>query len=254
MSDLHFRAQVPVFDANVRIGDRRDEVSAVRNRAELLAEMDRHGVSRALIYHAQGEFLSPLDGNEYLQHWLDGGERLEAQWMVMPTAESIAQVKAAHQAGVVRAVRLYDTRHAGLPFRPWAYDELLSWLSECRLPLWIALPDMDLHELLTTLQQYPDLVTVHVGAHYSHHLWVRPLLNGLPNAYLELSRYEPIGGIEALIAEFGAGRLLYGSWFNRYAMGPILFYLHRLGLSEPDLKLICAKNLERLLGVSSVIS
>ena len=99
------------------------------------------------------------------------------------------------------------------------------------------------------MQGYPDLVTVLVGAHYVHHLLVRPLLTWLPNAHLELSRYEPIGEIEALRTEFGARRLVYGSWYPQYAMGPMLFYLHHTDLSEEELASVCAGNLARILGV-----
>lgn len=247
MSSLQFTLSVPVFDANIRVGDSHTELSPCRNRAELLAEMDRHGVERALIYHAQTEILSPVDGNTYLEKWLEDDGRLHPQWSVLPTTDSLTQIQTLYTQGQVRCVRLYDTHPAGLPFRPWAYDTLLNWLSETRLPLWIPLPDTDSHELVTTLQTYPKLVTVLVGAHYSHALWVRPLLAMLPNAYLELSRYEPIGELEALQDEFGAERLVYGSWYPRYVMGPMLFYLHHTNLSETDLALVCAGNLERIL-------
>ena len=74
------------------------------------------------------------------------------------------------------------------------------------------------------------------------------MLHCLPNAHLELSRYEPLGEIEALRDEFGAQRLLYGSWYWRYAMGPMLFYLHHTSLTDAELALVCAGNLERILG------
>jgi hypothetical protein len=244
---LSFHSRVPVFDANVRVGDRRDDPSHCRTRQQLLAEMDRHGVARALIYHAQTELLSPTDGNDFLESWLGDDGRLVPQWSIMPTAESITQVQELYAQGRVTSVRLYDTRPMGLPFRPWAYHELLSWLQASAVPLWISLPDSDADELVSTLQAYPRLVTVLVGAHYSHFLWVRPLLRVLPNAYLELSRYEPIGEIEGLRDEFGADRLLYGSWYSRYAMGPMLFYLHHTNLTERELALVCAGNLDRIL-------
>ena len=41
-----FRPRVPVFDANVRVGDLHYAPSPCRNRAQLLAEMDRHGVEK----------------------------------------------------------------------------------------------------------------------------------------------------------------------------------------------------------------
>ena len=147
----------------------------------------------------------------------------------------------------MQAVRLHDASLAGLPFRPWVYDELLSWLSEDRIPLWISLPDTNIDDIVTTLQAYSDLVSVLVGAHHSHALWVRPVLHALPSAYLELSRYEPIGELEALRDEFEAERLVYGSWYWRYVMGPMLFYLHHTSLDENELSLICAGNIERIL-------
>ena len=249
MTSLTFRPRVPVFDANVRAGDLSGQPAPCRDRAALLAEMDRHGVGRAVIYHALTEEVSPVEGNLLLEPWLGADDRLVPQWSVLPTAASLAQVQALHGQRRVSSVRLHDTRVAGLPFRPWAYDPLLAWLSTQRIPVWIPLPSADADELVTTLQGHPDLVTVLVGAHYVHYLQVRPLLTRLPNAHLELSRYEPIGEIETLCDEFGAHRLVYGSWYSQYAMGPILFYLHHTDLSDEELALVCAGNLERILGL-----
>jgi len=247
MTSLNFSPDVSVFDANVRVGDLKDEPSPCRDRQQLLDEMDRHGAERALIYHAQAESISPIDGNRYLEDWLGDDRRLFPQWVIMPTAESLAQIQELHRQGRVQAVRLFHPSLAGLPFRPWVYDGLLSWLSGTRIPLWISLPDANIDEIVTTLQAYPDLMSVLVGAHYVHALWVRPVLNALPNAYLELSRYEVIGELEALREEFGADRLVYGSWYGRLAMGPMLFYLHHASFDESELALICAGNLERIL-------
>ncbi|MCL4859428.1 MAG: hypothetical protein KJZ93_08475 [Caldilineaceae bacterium] len=245
---LSFRPRVPVFDANVRVGHRHDQPAPFADRSALLAEMDRHGVTRAVVYHAQTEEISPIEGNYLLEAWLADDERLTPQWSIMPTAASLAQIQSLHAEGRVSSVRLHDTWSAGLPFRPWAYDELLGWLSAQRIPAWIPLPELDPDQLVATLQRHPDLVTVLVGAHYAHHLLVRPLLSVLPNAHLELSRYEPIGEVETLCRAFGAWRLVYGSWCPRYAMGPILFYLHQTDLSDKELALVCGGNVQRLLG------
>ena len=248
MNSLNFSPRVSVFDANVRVGDLKDEPSPCRDRDQLLAEMDRHGVERALVYHAQAESLSPIDGNRYLEDWFgDDRRRLVPQWIIMPTDESLGQIQELHGQGRVQAVRLFQPSLSELPFRPWVYDAMLSWLNEANVPLWISLPDANIDHVVTTLQAYPDLVSVLVGAHYVHTLWVRPVLNALPNAYLELSRYESIGELEALRDDFGAQRLVYGSWYWRLAMGPMLFYLHHASFDERELALICAGNLERIL-------
>jgi hypothetical protein len=247
MTSLTFKPRVPVFDANVRVGDASDIVSTARNRAGLLAELDRHGVERAVIYHADAEERSPVDGNRLLETWLAGDGRLFPQWAALPTADSLAQLQTLHAQGRVQSVRLCPTKADGLPFRPWAFDALLGWLSKEHVPVWIALPDFDADDIVSTLQEYPHIVSVLVGAHYVHALWVRPMLGALPNAYLELSRYEPIGELESLRDEFGAGRLVYGSWYSRYVMGPMLFYLHQTSLTDAELRMVCAGNLERIL-------
>jgi len=254
MPSLNFAPRVPVFDANIRVGDAPGVLSPSPTRADLLAELDRHGVGRAIIYHAQSELRSPSEGNGRLEEWIGEDGRLSPQWTIMPTAASIQQIEDLHAAGRAQSVRLYDVRHAELPFpparlpfRPWAYGEMLDWLSAEGIPLWISLPDADPDELVTTLQAFPNLVTVLVGAHYAHALLVRPILRALPNAYLELSRYEPIGELEALRDEFGARRLVYGSWYSRYSMGPMIFYLHETDFTDEELTLVCAGNLERIL-------
>ena len=71
MSDLDFKARVPVFDANIGVGHRHDRPSPFADTTELRAEMDRHGVDRALVYHLQGESISAVEGNEALAGWCD---------------------------------------------------------------------------------------------------------------------------------------------------------------------------------------
>lgn len=248
MTTLNFRARVPVFDANVGVGHRRDRPSPIESREQLLEEMDRHGVARALIYHLQGEALSAPEGNESLLPWVDGQSALHPQWVADPTPECLDQLQQLHQQGQVTNVRLHHTLESRLPFVDWIYGELLEWLAAQHIPLWLSLADTPAAEVRNTLRQFPDLVTVLLGAHYAHSAVVGPLLRQLPKAHLELSRYEGLGKLPPLIREFGIQRLVYGSFYPRYAMGPILFSLHHLGLDASDLESLCSGNLERILG------
>lgn len=74
-----------------------------------------------------------------------------------------------------------------------------------------------------------------------------PAVDGVTERLFGIEPLRPIGEIEALRDEFGAQRLVYGSWYSRYALGPMLFYLHHTNLSEAELALVCAGNLERIL-------
>ena len=248
MSSLNFRASVPVFDANIGVGHRHDRPAPFDDADGLLEEMHRHGVERALIYHIQGESISPTQSNEELARWTEADGPFSLQWVAGSTPDSLRQLQELHAAGKVQSVRLNNTDTPYNPFLDWVYGDLLGWLSAERIPLWVSLADSTPAEVMATLRLFPDLVTVLLGAHYSHAQFVRPLLANLPHSHLELSRYEGLEEVEALNEEFGCQRLVYGSFYPRYAMGPMLFYLHHTSFSETELKTVCAGNLERLLG------
>ena len=246
MTALGFRARVPVFDANIGVGHSHNQPAPCADVASLRAEMQRHGVERGLIYHRQGETISAIEGNEALRSWQAPG--LVPQWVAGPSADSLAQLRALHADGQVRSVRLHNTEACRVPFADWIYGELLAWLAAERIPLWLSLADTPVAQVAETLRRFPDVQVVLLGAHYVHSLALRPLLRALPQAALELSRFENLGGIEALIGEFGVARFLYGSYYPRYAMGPMLFYLHHLAIDDDALAALAAGNLERILG------
>ena len=249
MSDLDFKARVPVFDANIGVGHRHDRPSPFADATELRAEMDRHGVDRALVYHLQGESISAVEGNEALAGWCD--EALVPQYVANSTSETLAQLRQYHATTPLTSARLHHTEENRLPFVDWIFGDLLEWLTSERIPLWISLADTPLTEIADALRAFPGLQTVLLGAHYTHTLALRPLLDLLPDAHLELSRYENLGAVEALIAAYGAKRFLYGSFYPRLAMGPMLYYLHHIGLDDDALRAVCSGNLQCLLGEQS---
>ena len=246
MISLNFQPRVPVFDANVGVGHRHDRPSPFSEANELLEEMQRHGVDRAVIYHVQGEAISAIRGNEAMPGW--AGDAFSLQWVAGPGDDSLRQLKGFHATERVVSVRLHSPGGGRVPFVDWLYGPLLDWLSAERIPLWVSLADGSTTEIVNTLQRFPDLTVVLLGAHYVHSTMISPMLRRLPKTFLELSRFENLAGVETLVAEMGAERLLYGSYFPRYAMGPMLFYLHHLNIDDSDLAAICAGNLERLLG------
>lgn len=240
-----------VFDANVAVGDARDALSPLRNRRQLLAEMDRHGVARALIHHVTSH--QPLvDGavtDDELEEWRD--ERLLPQWTGWPTPTSIERLQQRHAAGDLTSVRICAGERVLSPFHPWLYGELLTWLAEIGAPAVIEMPAIDPDVIVRTLQAFPRLRSILVGAHPTHAIFVPAMLRAVEGLHLELSRYEPLGGVEALCAEFGASRLLYGSWYPRYAMGPMVHYLRTIDLAEADRAAVLGGALRGLLGIAA---
>ena len=257
-NELSFKAQIPVIDANVGVGHCNFRPAPVDTPDELLAELNRHGVERALIHHQHGEALSAVTGNDCLYEWLEGHEDVFIpQWMASPEPDCLVQLQELRSAGKLNNVRIHDSGAARIPFVDWVYGDLFEWLQQERIPVWISLFDTwnptwtarastPVTEVMGMRRAFPDLVTVLLGAHYVHSFYVRPFLK-LPNTYLELSRYEVLREFEALVSEFGPERLLYGSFYPRLAMGPILYYMHSVGFDEAALRTMCAGNLERIL-------
>lgn len=243
---LSFKADVPVFDANVGIGHLVDDPCPFEKPAQLLKEMQRHGVDRALLYHRLGEKISAFEGNELMMKWTEEGGPFTFQWVASPDKHTFKQLQELHGNGKVTSLRLHAIQHY-VPFIDWIYADLLEWIQAEQIPLWISLPDTPTTELIPILKTFPKLKVVFVGAHYVDAMLVRPLLKNMVGSYLELSRYEVLGELEDLKEEFGVERFLYGSYYPRLAMGPMLFYIHRIGLSSDELEAVCGKTLEKIL-------
>ena len=79
--------------------------------------------------------------------------------------------------------------------------------------------------------------------------WAMPLIKGLPNAHIEISRFFLTNGISRLLDAVGHERILFGSGFPDSSMSPQRYNLHLIGLFNNVLAAICAGNLERLLGI-----
>ena len=247
---MHTTDSPPAFDANIAVGDTRGTLSPLRDRAQLLAEMDRHGIGRALIYHANSHepFVDGTVTDGELDEWRN--ERLFPQWTGLPTPISIERLQQRHAAGDLTCVRICAGERVYSPFNPWLYGELLTWLAEIGAPAVIELTELDPDDIVRTLKEFPRLRSILVGAHPTHAIFVPAMLRAVDGMHLELSRYEPLGGVEALCREFGSSRLLYGSWYPRYAMGTIVHYLRTIDLSDGDRVAVLGGTLEGLLGMT----
>ena len=74
-----------------------------------------------------------------------------------------------------------------------------------------------------------------------------PVLKSLPNLSIEISRFLIPDGVNMLIDAVGHERVLFGSRFPDSPMAPMLYSLHRSGLTDEELRAICSGNIEKLL-------
>ena len=243
--DFNFKPSVPVFDANVALGRRRDRTVSVDTVEGTLEAMSRAGVDHALVYstRAVGD---AWEGNRALVDAIREVPSLVPQFVCNPAADDLDGFTAEVSSSGVRSVRMFAGRYK-YPFRDWAVKQWLDWLASEHLPLWTGADEFDPVDLHDTLEHHPDVTVVLCEVHYIHKPWAMMLLKSLPSLCIEISRVVSSDGIADLVEAFGEDRILYGSRFPDSPMPPQLYNLHRCGLSETALKAICSGNLDRLL-------
>ncbi len=249
-----------LFDASAFVGDWPTERLAFQSTSDLLAAMDRLGIARALVSHTLAWQNSPAVGNARLMDEISGQPRLEPCWVVMPgePEDGPSQVEALAAHGV-RAVRLCPRDHV-YPINEWMMGSLLSALAERRF---VVLLDVDQVVLPSGLfdvepggwdqiawlaQHYADLSLVLTRVGYRALRVLQPLMRSCPNIYLDLSYFATHQGVETIVAELGAGRLVFGTSQPLVDPGGALARLAYAGVTPGERDLIAHQALERLLG------
>jgi predicted TIM-barrel fold metal-dependent hydrolase len=226
------------------------------DRDALIAEMDRHGIARAVLSPA-GEFAAyaTSEGNAFVASMVRSApQRFIGFATVNPWARQsgIESLRRAHgESGV-----------AGLVLHPIlqgfeANDPLVFPLVEAALELdlviyvtggapYLAMP----YKIADLAGRYPEGRFVMGHAGWDFHFDVPYCLEVCPNLWAETSK-NGLANLEALARRFGAGRLLFGSDypFSSYE-GEIEKIKLLPGLDEVGRDAIFSHNARRLLRVS----
>jgi predicted TIM-barrel fold metal-dependent hydrolase len=223
----------------------------------LLAEMDRAGIERALVWHIAQHDASPQAGNRLLAEAIGPHERLAGCWTVLPNHahefpppdELFSQMRQAR----IAALRIFPTAQR-FPANGVSLGDLLTAMVSRRVPLFLSLRRGSNWPLVySLLAEFPELVCVVCD----HGCWgedrsFRPLLSRYPNVYVDTAQYLLDGGIEALVADYGAERLLFGSGFPESYHGGMMLALRHARITDEEKQAIAAGNLERILQAPSL--
>ncbi len=218
----------------------------------LLTEMDRAGIERALVWHIAQHDASPQVGNRLLAEAIAPHPRLLGCWTVLPNQTHefpppLELFRLMREARVA-ALRIFPMSHKYMA-NAASLGELLEAMTARRVPLFLSLQrGMDWHGAYNLLAEFPELVCVLCD----HGCWgqdrlFRPLLERYPHTYVDTSRYLLDGGIEALVADYGPSRLLFGTGFPELYPGGMMLALRHAQISEEAKAQIAAGNLERIL-------
>jgi|YNPNPStandDraft_1061719.scaffolds.fasta_scaffold50257_1 hypothetical protein len=240
-----------LFDVNCTLGSWMTGGPALANAAEVLAEMDRLGVAKALVRHTCGGYYHAPEGNAFLMEQLTGQGRLVPCWAGLPpvTGElgALQDWLSDLSAHDVRAVCLYPASN-GYPLTVWQCDALLGPLAERSYLLLLELAETNWEALHTICGAYPRLKVVLLSTGYRVLRPLYALLEAHPNLYVDTSILSNFMVLEEMAARFGADRLLFGTGAPRYEGAGSITALRYAALSEIERQAIAGGNLERLLG------
>jgi predicted TIM-barrel fold metal-dependent hydrolase len=247
----------PLFDANVLLGPLPlRPPGAPECRADLLATLDRFGISQALVTHTLAKWHDAESGNRRLMEEIAGEERLVACWEVLPssTGEVPSEAKQVDQlltAGA-RAARLSPTAHR-LALEPWETDRLLEALAERRVPL---LLDMDNRHWSETrpwafieraCRTFPTLPLVLLREPQANFRTLFPLLDRCPNLVVETSYLQGHDAIRLIAERWGPERLAFGTGMPVWDPALPLTGLTYAGLTPEALAAVGGGTLRQLL-------
>ena len=227
-------------------------LAPVATAEELLREMDRAGIEQALVWHILQHDASPLVGNQVLSEAIAPHPRLWGCWTVQPNQARefppphvlFAQMQEAR----IAALRIYPSSHRFLA-NEVSMGELFAPMVARRVPLFVSVRrGMDWASIYSLLAEFPDLVCVICD----HGCWgmdrqFRPLLERYSHVYVDTAQYLLDGGIEALVADYGARRLLFGSGFPESYLGGMMMALKHARIPDEAKAAIAGGNLERIL-------
>ena len=98
-------------------------------------------------------------------------------------------------------------------------DAFLGPLAEAGFPVLLDAIEATWPEVDAMLTRHPDLKLIVCRANYRQCRWAAPLLEAHTGLSIETSLWLPHGGIEAIVEQYGAGRLVFGTGMPHYAPG-----------------------------------
>jgi len=212
----------------------------------------RHcSISGALVSHRLSVTYDPMYGNRLLCREIAHSPGLFPLWNVIP--DSTGQFPAPDAllkemaACDVRAVTL-SPKTNGWDLLSESSQPLLSALERTRTLSVLRRDQLDsFRDLEALLTRYPQLPVLLSHAVWAEHRQVAALMALCPNLHLTFTHLQVNGGLEWLVAQGYADRLLYASNYTEMAMGAHRAYISYAEVGDEVKAKIAGGNLRRLL-------
>lgn len=247
------RGELVFHDCSIWLGESADfPLAKSFSFEEMQAYMRSHHVAGGLISHWAGLTLSPQRGNEVL---LNVAESATENWRMVFTGLPLFPSDAGPLPGqekpnqALAGVRLFPKSH-GYVLTQWVVGSLLDWLEKHALPLFLWHTEIEWTELYSLAKQHPKLsiiVETQREKILYHMRTLYPLMRDCDNVCVETSNLTGQGYLEYTVREFGAERVLYGSFFPVNDPAVSMGMLLDADIEQGERGLISSGNLLRML-------
>jgi len=223
----------------------------------LLAEMDKVGITDALVYSSHAYQAHPSDGNEKIIKAVAGSSRLHPCWVLLPPITDelpkpdklIMEMRDAN----VRAARIFPIQHK-FPFSRLVLGELLGALEEERIPLFVdternhwSATNLNWEEVFAICEAFPKLPVVLIREGGTTQRILYGQWQHYPNLYLETSYLQIPECLDYISQKFGAERLLFGTSMPIFDPAGPMSMIELSHLTSSQRAQIAGNNLRRLL-------
>ena len=222
------------------------------DKADLLFQMKRLGISQAIVRHCAALEGGPYVGNGVVIEETQGETSLLPTWMVTPDGLSPdfdpAKLIDKMIAAGVRVCWL-DPQAEGFSLLPWCSGPLYEILQARQVPVLLDYHRIKCDDLNLILSDFGTLTIILLNApRCGRNRLLYPLLERHGNLWLCLSHtYSVPGGIEDLCGTFGPNRCVFGMGYPEAEGGAAVAGLSYADISDQVREAIAHRNIEILL-------
>ena len=243
------------FDCDCLIGPPRVPLPYIHPDVDdLLSEMNRLGIDKALVRHRACLEADPEIGNERLLKEISAYENLLPAWYVTTNGyegswDPVEIVDRILDLNIRAAWTTLGGRDAQLFLEPWAAGKMLAALESHRIPLLLSYGDVPFDSLHHVLKRFSNLPVILIDQfRFGRDPVVYSLMEQHENLNLSINgKYAVHLGIETLCHNFNCERILFGCGYPSIEGGSSLANLSYADISEEARSAIAGDNLERIL-------
>ncbi len=220
---------------------------------DLLDEMQRVGIGRAVVRHRAALEAGPDSGNDAVL--LDTTDRspLTPSWFLTPDGnEPDFDPQTTVERMLEEGVRVAWTDPASEQFSslPWCCGALYEVLTALRVPLLINYDSVSADAIDTIMHDFPNLRLVLLGApRLGRNRMLYPLLRRHPALMMAVGFYHSVhDGVEDLCRTFGPERWVFGTGYPDAEIGSSIAGLMYADVDDATREAIAFGNLDRILG------